>query len=197
MADKIYMIGRDSVPEKIVLGAGDALRATFVALPGVSAEVSLEVGLAGEGAALDLAGLYVCPSAENVRLRLNVRHLAGGCTSRQNFKGIVGGRAQFDFNGLIYVAHGAEKTEAYQENHTLLLSTEAVAQTSPQLEIYADDVICSHGATVGSLNEDEQFYMRSRGIPEAEARRLQTISFLSPVLGRLPEDLQEEIVNNL
>ena len=89
------------------------------------------------------------------------------------------------FDGLIHVAPDAQKTEAYQENHSILLSGEAQVQTSPQLEIYADDVVCSHGATIGSLSEDELFYMRSRGIPEAEARQMQIQSFLSPVLSRL------------
>ena len=91
------------------------------------------------------------------------------------------------FEGLVYVAAGAEKTEALQENHSLLLSENAFVQSSPQLEIYADDVVCSHGATVGSLDENEQFYMRSRGISLEEARRLQILSFLSPVLEGLPE----------
>ena len=85
------------------------------------------------------------------------------------------------------MAAGAEKTEALQENHSLLLSENAFVQSSPQLEIYADDVVCSHGATVGSLDENEQFYMRSRGISLEEARRLQILSFLSPVLEGLPE----------
>ena len=76
---------------------------------------------------------------------------------------------------------GAGQTQAYQEDHNLLLSDEARIETLPQLEIYADDVQCSHGATVGRLNEDEQFYMRSRGIPEAEAKVLQILSFAAPV----------------
>ncbi|MBQ7194997.1 MAG: SufD family Fe-S cluster assembly protein, partial [Bacteroidales bacterium] len=85
-----------------------------------------------------------------------------------------------------------QKTKAYQENHSILLSRDAIVETSPQLEIYADDVECSHGATVGYLSELEQFYMRSRGIPLADARRLQILSFLSPVSGGLVE-LDEKI----
>ena len=81
----------------------------------------------------------------------------------------------------------AQVTEAYQENHNLLLSDTAKVDTMPQLEIYADDVKCSHGATIGKLNEDEQFYMRSRGIPESEAKVLQMVSFISPVLDILPD----------
>ena len=91
------------------------------------------------------------------------------------------------FYGRIVVDPDAQVTEAYQENHNLLLSDTARVDTQPQLEIYADDVKCSHGATIGKLNEDEQFYMRSRGIPENEAKVLQMVSFISSVLDILPE----------
>ena len=92
------------------------------------------------------------------------------------------------FYGRIVVAHDAQKTEAYQADHNILLTDTAKVTTRPQLEIYADDVKCSHGATVGKLDEDAQFYMRSRGIPEAEARFLQMVSFLSPVLAMIPDE---------
>ena len=94
------------------------------------------------------------------------------------------------FDGRIIVAPDAQQTEAYQENHNILLSDDAHVETTPQLEIYADDVKCSHGATVGRLDEDAQFYMRSRGIPEKEARVLQMLSFLSPVT---PEGREKEV----
>jgi Fe-S cluster assembly protein SufD len=119
-----------------------------------------------------------------------MHHRSPGCKSTQLFKGIAGGRAQVGFDGIIVVAPDAQQTEAFQENHNIVLTDEAAVQTKPQLEIYADDVKCSHGATVGRLNEDELFYMRSRGVPEAEARALQMLSFLSPVI---PEGREEEI----
>ena len=94
------------------------------------------------------------------------------------------------------MAQDAQKTEAYQENHNIVLSDDATVDTKPQLEIYADDVKCSHGATVGKLNEDEQFYMRSRGIPEDEAKVLQMISFVAPVLAGIEdEELSARIEN--
>lgn len=106
----------------------------------------------------------------------------------------MGGRAHSDFFGKITVAQDAQKTEAYQSNHNLLLSEDARVNTRPQLEIYADDVKCSHGATVGRLNEEEQFYMRSRGITVQEARALQMISFLNPVLSAIGDEaVVEEI----
>ena len=193
--DKVFVIGRDEVPQITHLGEGESLRWTLVVLPGVSADLKLEIDLDGPGCDVDLAGLYLCPTDENVTLDVLVRHNSGGCVSRQLFKGIVGGTAHTSFDGLIYVARDAQKTKAFQENHNILLSDTAVAGSRPQLEIYADDVECSHGATAGFLNADELFYMRSRGIPEAEARRLQMISFLAPVLSRLPEDLQDDIVS--
>ena len=192
-SNEVYVIGRDSAPQYLRLDAGEELSMTLVVPPGQDARLSLEIDLCGPDAALDLAGLYLCSGAERVDLRVLVRHTAGGCLSRQLFKGLVGGTARASFDGLVYVAQDAQKTQADQENHTILLSDTARVESRPQLEIYADDVQCSHGATTGYLNPDELFYLRSRGIPEAEARRLQMVAFLSPVLRRLPEPLTEEI----
>ena len=113
------------------------------------------------------------------------------------FRGIVSGNARSVFDGKITVAPDAQKTEAYQTNRNLLLSDNASVEASPQLEIYADDVKCSHGATSGSLNEDEQFYMRSRGISLEQARRLQMISFLSPAMEDLDDSVREQILGSL
>ena len=194
MADGIYILGRDAVPSFVRLGAGESLCWTLVALPGTSCDLHVEIDLDGPGAEADLAGIYVCKADEKVRLDILVKHNSGGCTSRQLFKGIAGGTSEADFDGMIYVRKGAQKTKAYQENHTILLTDTARVETRPQLEIYADDVECSHGATTGFLNEDELFYMRSRGIPEAEARRMQMISFLSPVASRLPDELKNDYI---
>ncbi len=193
MNNEVYVIGRDSAPQYLRLEAGESRNVTLVFLPGATGRFVLEADLVGPGASLDLSGLYLCPDSEQLDLRLLVRHSVGGCVSRQLFKGLVGGTARAAFDGLVYVAQDAQKTEAYQENHTILLSDNARVETRPQLEIYADDVQCSHGATTGYLNPEELFYLRSRGIPEAEARRLQMVAFLAPVLRRLPESLIEEI----
>jgi len=193
MDNRIYVIGRDSVPQYLRLDAGEELSMTLVILPGTDVRLALEADLCGPGALLDLAGLYLCSGDEKVDLQVLVRHSSGNCTSRQLFKGIVGGSARSSFDGLIYVAPDAQRTQAYQENHTLLLSGTALAESRPQLEIYADDVQCSHGATTGYLNPDELFYLRSRGIPEAQARHLQMQAFLAPVVRRLPDALAEEI----
>ncbi len=187
MNKEIYILGETVLPPVVRLEAGEKRSAAFVVPRGVSGSFEVVYELAGEGAELDLTGVYACCGEQKVDFRITVRHLCAGCVSHQLFKGLAENEARVKFEGLVYVAAGAEKTEALQENHSLLLSENAFVQSSPQLEIYADDVICSHGATVGSLDENEQFYMRSRGISLEVARRLQILSFLSPVLEGLPE----------
>lgn len=187
MNREIYILGETVLPPVVRLEAGEKRSAAFVVPRGVSGSFEVVYELAGEGAELDLTGVYACCGEQKVDFRITVRHLCAGCVSHQLFKGLAEDEARVKFEGLVYVAAGAEKTEALQENHSLLLSENAFVQSSPQLEIYADDVVCSHGAMVGSLDENEQFYMRSRGISLEEARRLQILSFLSPVLEGLPE----------
>ena len=170
--------------------AGEVLNLQFEVLPGESRDIDVSVDLLGPGAEAHLKGLYLCKADEKVNFRIVMHHCAPGCKSTQLFNGIAGGEAQVSFHGTIVVAPEAQQTEAYQENHNIVLTPEAKVTTQPQLEIYADDVKCSHGATVGQLNEDELFYMRSRGIPESEAKTLQMLSFLSPVV---PEGREEEI----
>lgn len=185
---RIYFAGRDDIPGEFILGRDEKLDLLLVALPGVSCSIALHITLEGEGAEVNLGGIYLCPGNERLDISVTMEHKVGGCISSQDFKGIVGGTAQVGFCGRIVVAHDAQKTEAYQANHNILLTDSAKVTTRPQLEIYADDVKCSHGATVGKLDEDAQFYMRSRGIPEAEARFLQMVSFLSPVLAMIPDE---------
>jgi len=195
--DKIYIAGLDEIPTRLSLRDDDELNLTVVVPPGYSGDIKLRLDIMRPDAKVDIAGLYLCPHSERVNVKTDVRHICGGSHSTQLFKGIVGGRAKVNFDGMIYVEKDAQKTEAYMENHTILLSKGASINTSPQLEIYADDVKCSHGASTGYLNEDEQFYMRSRGISEADAKRLQIISFISPVLSRLPEGTKNYVLAKL
>ncbi len=195
--DRIYRVGIEEVPKRLTLNEQEHLRLTFIVMPGVSAEIPFEINIGKAGVNLEIYGLYLSPHSEQVKFDFTVRHLVGGSHSSQVFRGIVGGSARAEFDGLVYVAKDAQKTEAYQENHSILLSEGAVAESRPQLEIYADDVKCSHGATTGYLNHDELFYLRSRGIPEAEARKMQMISFISPVISHLPEEMKEQILSRL
>ena len=183
---------------RLVLGADSNADITVVVMPGVSCDVSLTVDIDGQNAGCTVQGVYICPGSENVRIAVDMNHNVPRCTSRQLFKGLAVGTSRVDFYGKIIVAQDAQKTEAYQENHNLLLSDDAKVNTRPQLEIYADDVKCSHGATIGRLNEEEQFYMRSRGISLQDARVLQMISFVSPVFRHIPESaVKGEIVEEV
>lgn len=195
--DAIFLIGRDSVPSRIAPATPGMLRLCIVVLPGTSCTQELEIDLNVPGTEVDVAGLYICKETDKVTLRVNVNHNVPGCSSRQLFKGLASGQSRTLFDGRILVAHGAAGTKAFQENHSLLLSPGAVVESRPQLEIYADDVECSHGATAGSLDQNQQFYMQSRGIPYEEALRLQKISFLAPILRRLPDSISESVLNSL
>ena len=177
----------------IEVQSGQRKDMVLLVYPGVSCDVKLDVRLAGEGAEANIYGAYVCGGEEKVKIAVDMHHDLPHCNSRQLFKGIAGGTSKVDFYGKIIVAQDAQRTEAYQENHNLLLSDGAKVDTKPQLEIYADDVKCSHGATIGRLNEEEQFYMRSRGITLEDARVLQMISFIAPVLENIPEDEREAV----
>lgn len=195
--NKIFIAGIDEIPRRSTLETNDVLHLTIVCPPGYSGDINFEIDLLRPGVELDLAAISLCKGGERQSFNVQVRHMVGGATSRQLFKSIVGEKGYSNFNGLIYVAHDAQKTKAFQESHSLLLSEGAVSESHPQLEIYADDVECSHGSTIGYLNEDERFYMQSRGIPEKEAKRLQQLSFLSPVLARLPQEERESLIARL
>ena len=177
----------DQMTQTIVVEKDAKADIVILIMPGASCDIRLDVTLAGEGAEANIYGAYVCGSDEKVKIAVDMHHDLPHCNSRQLFKGIAGGKSRVDFYGKIIVAQDAQRTEAYQENHNILLSDDAKVDTKPQLEIYADDVKCSHGATIGRLNEEEQFYMRSRGITLEDAKVLQMISFIAPVLEQIPE----------
>ena len=195
--NKVYIIGRDEIPEQFRLSEGEKLTLDLVALPGTVKDLALRVDIDGPDCELDIAGVYLCSGNDELKLKILISHNSGHSISRQLIKGLADDSSKVLFNGLIYIAQDAQKTEAYQGSHGILLSSAAKIEAQPQLEIYADDVVCSHGCTSGYLNEDEEFYMRSRGIPKEEAHRLQKIAFLAPVLRRLPEELVKEVYDNI
>ena len=182
-------------PQSIVVEKDAEVNIVIIVFPQTSCDVKLDVRLVGEGAEANIYGAYVCGADERVKIAVDMHHDVPHCNSRQLFKGIAGGVSKVDFYGKIIVAQDAQKTEAYQENHNILLSDDAKVDTKPQLEIYADDVKCSHGATIGRLNEEEQFYMRSRGISLEDAKVLQMISFLAPVLEAISDPQQREDIS--
>ena len=189
---EIIIVSEAQLCRQIEVPAGESRDMILLVYPGVSTDIALNVELQGEGAQANIYGAYVCGSDERVKIAVDMHHKVPHCNSRQLFKGIAGGKSRVDFYGKIIVAQDAQRTEAYQENHNILLSDDARVDTKPQLEIYADDVKCSHGATIGRLNEEEQFYMRSRGITLEDARVLQMISFLAPVLEAIQDEAKRE-----
>jgi Fe-S cluster assembly protein SufD len=138
--------------------------------------------LRGEGCGATLNGLYLGDDRQHIDHQTRIEHVAPNCYSRELYKGILDGSAHGVFNGKVYVHPEAQKTDGKQTNQTLLLSEKAQIDTKPQLEIFADDVKCTHGATVGRLDETSLFYMKSRGINARTARELLTYAFAADVL---------------
>ena len=170
------------------VGAGESLSMTFICCSPNPVTNRVTVSLDGPGAECTLRGLYVVKGSSTVDFHIKLIHNAPECRSNQLFKGILHDNAIARFDGLVNVVPGARKTEASQTCHNILLSPSAKAVAEPQLEIYADDVQCSHGATIGQISEDEMFYLRSRGISEPEARLLIVEAFAAEILDTLPPD---------
>lgn len=191
---EVITVSQGQFVREIHVQSGQKADLVLLVYPGTSCDIRLDVRLEGEGAEANIYGAYVCGDSERVKIAVDMHHDVPHCNSRQLFKGIAGGTSKVDFYGKIVVAQDAQRTEAYQENHNILLSDGAKVDTKPQLEIYADDVKCSHGATIGRLNEEEQFYMRSRGISLEDARVLQMISFIAPVLENIEDVTEREAV---
>jgi len=174
------------------------LNCTTVTLGGDLVRNDLSVELAGEDAHCEMRGLYAATGRQHVDNHTTIVHSAAHCTSREIYKGVLDMRARAVFHGRVTVAKGAQKTDATQANNNLLLSRGAEIDTKPQLEIYADDVKCAHGATVGQLDADALFYLRARGIDAAAARRMLTFAFANDILATIAHDeLQSALVELL
>ena len=156
--------------------------------------------LAGEGTECLINGLFVGSGRQHLDNYMLVEHASPHCGSRQFYNGILDDRAHGVFHGRIIVHKDAQKTDAKQTNRNLLLSDDAQIDTKPQLEIYADDVKCTHGATIGQIEENALFYLRSRGIDEASARKLLMLAFANECLDRMKEESVrgriEELINS-
>lgn len=188
---------RHAAKFNISLAANAVLRFHIITLHGGEISNTIEVNLNGKGGECTLNGLYLANGKQRISNIINLSHNVPECHSSQLFKGILEDEAITRFSGTILVAKDAQKTEAYQANNNLLASDFAKAYTQPHLEIYADDVKCSHGATVGSLNEDELFYMRSRGISYNEAKLLQQQAFAYAALSGINNPELLERLSNL
>jgi Fe-S cluster assembly protein SufD len=167
------------------LGRGCNFIAHSIATGARLSRNSIHTALAGEGVACVLNGLYLTRGDQLADHHMVVEHAQPHCTSHEYYNGILDGHSKGVFHGRILVRQAAQKTDAKQTNKNLLLSDDATVDTKPQLEIYADDVKCTHGATIGQLNEESIFYLRARGIGAETARRMLIHAFAGEIIERI------------
>jgi len=167
-------------------GQGSRLSSHSFAFGALLSRTDIATRFLGEGCDASLNGLYVANGRQHVDHHTRIDHIKPHGTSREYYKGILDGAARGVFNGKVIVHEGAQKSDAFQSNRNLLLSANAEIDTKPQLEIYADDVKCSHGATVGQLDENQIFYLRSRGMDDVAARNLLTYAFADEIVAQVP-----------
>ncbi|MBF2759366.1 MAG: Fe-S cluster assembly protein SufD [Ectothiorhodospiraceae bacterium AqS1] len=176
------------------LAAGAEFRSSALSLGARLCRHDIDIELQGEGAQCSLDGLYLADGRRHTDFRANIEHISAHCKSEVYCKGIAGGRGRGVFNARAHVHPNAQKSEAHQTNRNLLLAKEAEIDTKPQLEIHADDVQCSHGATVGQLDDQALFYLRSRGIDLDSARAMLTLGFIRDIIERIEDpDLRKMI----
>jgi Fe-S cluster assembly protein SufD len=170
------------------IGAGARFASRSIALGGRLQRRDVHVTFAGPGGEATLDGLYVSSGSELVDHHTTADHAVPGCSSRELFKGVLAGASRAVFNGAVIIRPGAQKSDAGQQNQNLLLSEDATIDTKPELQIFADDVKCAHGATVGQLDEAALFYLRARGIDAAAAKSILTHAFAREVVERIPHE---------
>ena len=166
-------------------GKNSQLESYSISLGGLLVRNDIHSHLQAEGAAIFLNGLYLAGGRQHMDNHTRVDHLAPYTSSRENYRGVLNDHARGVFNGKVFVHKNAQKTDAQQSNSNLLLSDDAEIDTKPELEIYADDVKCSHGATVGQLDKDMMFYLRTRALDEVTAKNLLTYAFADEIIGHM------------
>ena len=195
---EIILLNEPDTNWHIIQEAGSTLLLHVIALPHPNDEAQWHTSITVEhkatGCKTEMYGLALLHSQQQHHLTTRVLHNVGGGYSSQLFKFVLDDESKASFKGELKILPDAQQVEAYQTNRNILLSRQAEMTTEPQLEIYADDVKCSHGATIGRLNEEEQFYMRSRGITLEDAKVLQMISFIAPVIEQVPESDREAMM---
>lgn len=179
----VHLFLGDATADVVVTqAAGSSCRTTSVLLGGGRA--SYRMRLEGAGAENELGGAFFASGDERCTLNIRTEHNVPDCRSDSRVRGIAADDAVCEFGGMVYVAPDAQRTDAQQQSRNLLLGDRARIVTRPQLEIYADDVKCSHGATVGQMDSEAILYMRQRGLSEMQARRLQIEGFVGQVVRR-------------
>jgi Fe-S cluster assembly protein SufD len=157
---------------------------------------NIEVELEENNTYTSLHGGYLAAGKQSMDHQTRINHKVAYCESHELYKGILDGQSTAAFNGKVYVHQDAQKTNAYQQNDTLVLSQHALMNSKPQLEIFADDVKCSHGATIGQLDEKAMFYLKSRGIHEAAAKQMLKEAFLAEIIEKIPGDALRDFISS-
>lgn len=189
-----YRVQKDS-PEafnygvtEVTLGRGSSYDSTNVNIGGGLSRHDIEVKFTAEGGEAWVDGLYMLNGSQHHDTHSIIDHTVPNCVSHQTYKGVLNDKSRAVFNGKVFVRENAHGTDAQQSNKNLLLSNDARVDTKPQLEIFNDDVKCSHGATVGQLEEEELFYLLTRGLPESLARNLLTYGFVEQIINKIEID---------
>lgn len=187
---------------EVSIGRGGLYNTTSINLGGQLSRHGIEVKFTAEGGEAFVDGLYMLNGSQHADTHSVIDHLVPNCTSHQTYKGVLNDKSRAVFNGKVFVRENAHGTDAQQSNKNLLLSNEARVDTKPQLEIYNDDVKCSHGATVGQLEEEELFYLLTRGLPDTLARNLLTYGFAEEIINKISiesikRDLDRAVLNRL
>ena len=179
------------------LGAGSEYRAFHLTAGAPLVRNELWATFQGEGATLDISGCFLGRGSEHIDTTLVVDHAVPACESRELFKGVLADRARGVFQGKVIVRPGAQKSDGKQMAQALMLSEEAEFDSKPELEIYADDVVCGHGSTAAEIDEDLMFYLRSRGIPPTEARAMLIESFVREALEKVEDERLREALSTI
>ena len=179
---------------EVTVNRGGSYNATSINLGGALSRHDIEVKFTAEGGEAWVDGLYMLNGTQHHDTHSVIDHTVPNCTSHQNYRGVLNDKSRAVFNGKVFVRENAHGTDAEQSNKNLLLSNDARVDTKPQLEIFNDDVKCSHGATVGQLEDEELFYLLARGIPEGLARNLLTYGFAEEVINKIGvESIKREL----
>lgn len=173
---------------EVAVGRGGSYNSTNINLGGALSRHDIELKFTATGGEAWVDGLYMLNGSQHSDTHSIIDHTVANCTSHQTYKGVLNDRSRAVFNGKVFVREDAHGTDAQQQNKNLLLSNEARVDTKPQLEIFNDDVKCSHGATVGQLEEEELFYLLTRGLPETLARNLLTYGFAEEIINKIGID---------
>lgn len=187
---------------EVTVNRGGSYNATSINLGGALSRHDIEVKFTAEGGEAWVDGLYMLNGSQHHDTHSIIDHTVPNCTSHQNYRGVLNDKSRAVFNGKVFVRENAHGTDAEQSNKNLLLSNDARVDTKPQLEIFNDDVKCSHGATVGQLEDEELFYLLTRGLPESLARNLLTYGFAEEVINKITieaikGELDEAVLNRL